>query len=712
MKRHKGRMATAAAFAIACFVPVLAEIIYVDGQGTCSTSGTACTENAECPVGQTCVNVGLDTATCGPQGTPCFTIQWAYDQIADASVPPLDEIRVLSGTYRECPLLASPPPNPPKPIILRSQAWVDSTDRTSTIVTGLGECDGSQGAGSELPVISIGGNGAIVEGFTIEDGGLSGVEAFGGVTITNNIIRDNRSTGEAGGIFLYSATCDYGDVTAAISDNLIDNNRADGDGGGASVLATASNADAGAAPPCDLTGDASITIDNNTITNNVANGAEGGGLRLFTFSGDNRMAQIVVTQNTITDNEMDSPGTTSDGYGGGLWSSTFGYGTERFEITDNLFLNNFSTGDGAGLSAWIDAFVDGNHSVVIDRNTVDSNIAVGNGGGIDAFMSTIDLQPGQSAAMTVGNNDVFLNEAQGIVGIGGGGGILATQFSTRTPGDRVSFDVVNNSVTSNTAFELGGGVGMFVAADGDASGGVPAGPADARVFVANNLIAGNTAGTGSGTTGTGGGVSALLQSFGEATAVADVTLDTIAGNMAEGEAGGIHVESNTGFEDSPANEGLARLVIDSSIVADNDGDAVGGPEPGIPGIELPGGTGNLEIISRDNVYFGNAAGIFDPELLAAVTQTGDRTTVDPMLDPSYVSSLCERVGHPRPNQLPDVNGDGFVDGIDVLRIAVAFASNVGQPRYSAFADLDGDGMVDGVDLALAAAMRDFAMGCP
>jgi hypothetical protein len=343
--------------------------------------------------------------------------------------------------------------------------------------------------------------------------------------------------------------------------------------------------------------------------------------------------------------------------------------------------------------------------------------------------------------MTVSNNEVFFNTAQGIVGIGGGGGILATQFATRTTDDQLSFDVINNEVEQNNAFELGGGIGVFAAADADAGGtGVPAAPADARVFLANNLVAANTAGTGAGTDGTGGGVSVLLQAFGNASAVAEVTLDTIASNLADGESGGIHVESNTGFEDTPVNEGLAQLIIDSSIVADNEGFAVGGPQPGNPGFELPGGTGNLEIISRDNVYFGNHGGNqgfcddgttvclvdatctgigdgscnlpFDPELTAALTQTGDSTTIDPMLDTSFVSTLCDRVGHPRASALPDVSGDDFVDGIDVLRIAVAFMSDVGEARYNVFADIDGDGTIDGNDLALATAFGSFATGCP
>jgi hypothetical protein len=55
------------------------------------------------------------------------------------------------------------------------------------------------------------------------------------------------------------------------------------------------------------------------------------------------------------------------------------------------------------------------------------------------------------------------------------------------------------------------------------------------------------------------------------------------------------------------------------------------------------------------------------------------------------------------SSLPDVNGDLLVDGVDVLRIATAFASTAAQARYYAAADLDRDGDVDGDDLAYVAA---------
>ena len=60
--------------------------------------------------------------------------------------------------------------------------------------------------------------------------------------------------------------------------------------------------------------------------------------------------------------------------------------------------------------------------------------------------------------------------------------------------------------------------------------------------------------------------------------------------------------------------------------------------------------------------------------------------------------------------LPHVNGDGAIDGLDVLGIAVAFNSTSGGPRFSTAADRDLNGLVDGQDLAYVSAF--YAQSCP
>ncbi len=48
----------------------------------------------------------------------------------------------------------------------------------------------------------------------------------------------------------------------------------------------------------------------------------------------------------------------------------------------------------------------------------------------------------------------------------------------------------------------------------------------------------------------------------------------------------------------------------------------------------------------------------------------------------------------------DVDGSGRTDGIDLVRLALAFGSLVGEDRYNAATDINGDGIVDGFDLNL------------
>ena len=65
--------------------------------------------------------------------------------------------------------------------------------------------------------------GSRLEGFTVRNGRLSGIEGFGSVTITNNVVNNNTSI-EGGGIFTYSTACYWGDTTAFITDNTVTGN--------------------------------------------------------------------------------------------------------------------------------------------------------------------------------------------------------------------------------------------------------------------------------------------------------------------------------------------------------------------------------------------------------------------------------------------------------------------------------------------------------
>ena len=48
----------------------------------------------------------------------------------------------------------------------------------------------------------------------------------------------------------------------------------------------------------------------------------------------------------------------------------------------------------------------------------------------------------------------------------------------------------------------------------------------------------------------------------------------------------------------------------------------------------------------------------------------------------------------------DVDGDGRVDGADLIQMALAFGARSGTRRYDPASDLNGDGVVDGSDLAI------------
>ena len=51
---------------------------------------------------------------------------------------------------------------------------------------------------------------------------------------------------------------------------------------------------------------------------------------------------------------------------------------------------------------------------------------------------------------------------------------------------------------------------------------------------------------------------------------------------------------------------------------------------------------------------------------------------------------------------PDINGDGIVDIVDIVIVALAFGSEPGDPNWNPIADLNGDGIVDIVDIVLVA----------
>jgi len=686
--------------------------------------------------------IWVDDNTCpapgdGSVGNPYCSIQDAYD----AGAAPGDTIRVKPGTYREC--VEAFGLTEDKPVDLVADDWLVNGNNTTTII------DGSLVSCSPISLVNVFGSDSRLEGFTIQNAsGTGAVFAGGNVTITNNVIKDNVST-FGGGIYFYSAVCSYGNTTGNIVDNNITGNSAQfngvegGDAGGIYVLAVGRVQNL--VPPvgdplrCDLTGNSTVNITGNLIDNNDADGVFGAGLVAFTNTTPTQSATVTVSQNTITDNFFVNK---TFGYGGGAWFTTYGYGTENIVVDNNTFASNVATADGGGLSAWIQTLEEAKHTIDVLDNSITGNTAVGNGGGVDAFVFVDDLFNSQLVDMNVSDNSVTGNTAAG--DFGGGGGILASLFSERTRRENMlamDFTVRGNRVTQNTARNSGGGISVLVSADADPDldGGLVL-DASARVDVESNRITGNfgQAGAGSLFSSVGGGMFIFSQAVGPATATTHVVLNTIAGNLADAGAGGIEIEEFSDRQVGGVDDGLNEIFVNSTIIANNDGFGAGGPPAGFAGV-LQNGDG-LRNLSFD-VEFSDIAGNPDGAVEGSLPPPGALgfITADPMLDATAVPMECSptidggdpafdfdlepvprgdaiNMGHTggtatAQKSLADINGDGTVDGEDVLDLSTAFGTtSATQPRYLAGADFDGDANVDGDDLALLGA--DFGEECP
>lgn len=671
----------------------------------------------------------------GTQNDPFCSIQQGYDAAGDGDI-----VVVLAGTYQECVVAAD----------LISQKGVtivaDAFDPQDPEVTAaLTTIDGTGLCTFPDATVNIGGTGSRLEGFRITGGEASGVFGVGTVTITNNLIEGNTST-LGGGIYIYPGSCVYGNTTIDITDNIIRNNSVafdagaaySGDGGGVYVFARGETADGAC-----LEGNPTITVDGNAIDGNSAEFL-GGGMVLFALSdGIGNSVSSTITNNLITGNQAGDPGNTY-GDGGGLWGTTYGFGTETVLVDGNTVTDNAATLSGGGLSFRVDSLEDADHSVTISNNDVINNDAGGDGGGMQVWMRAVDLNPVSSLNLDVGPNTVTGNTAVG--DNGGGGGVFAIFESVRSDVPATSFLVHDNTITGNASDNVGGGLGLWSSADAenfDTTDGQII-TATARIDVLSNLIADNVAGT-QAIVGFGGGTFLYLQSFGgeaagsPSVATASLRFNTIADNVNEGGAGGVEIENNTGLDFGPAPvEGLAVVEIDNSIVSNNiDGSGlgfgIGGPPPNTAGLlQSVSSTFNLDAsVTYSDVFGHDTNGNFQSSY--PINPGTGTIEEDPLLDASFVPLECsptidaadpftadvDASAEPAPNRglpnmghtggtadaqtsLPDVNGDGVVDGIDVVRLAAAFGSSFGQARYDAAADMDGNDSIDGTDLAFVA----------
>ena len=672
----------------------------------------------------------VDTAnsSCDDQGPgtaqlPFCSIQAGYDTTADG-----DELRVMPGTYVECLYLYDW--GTQKGVSVVADAYVNSGDNDSTIIDGTGLNCVVPDTTNPASVVNMGGFGGKLEGFTVTGASLSGIWGVGPVIITNNVVTGNGSTSEGGGIFLYASPCYYGDVVAEVSNNEITGNTAAAGGGGISVVSGQLDTTG-----CSDTGNATVTIDGNVITGNTADGS-GGGILAATFTVVNtNSAEIVITSNTISGNGASSD--ESIGWGGGIFGYTFGYGTESIEVRSNTIAGNTTLDSGGGASMWIDPLANDSsidHEIVVADNTVTGNQGGLGGGGLDILVRAVDFRTNQRADMHVYGNAITGNTLTGDLPIQtfGGGGILVYNVSENSNSPRIGLLLEDNDISNNAAFVFGGGVS--VASQAFADPGSVGTNVNAGIELRNNAITRNNASTDvQGWDGTGGGVFILLETEGDALSQVDMTLNTIADNTIDtiNEVGGIHAESWI-RTDTAQNEGAAAMTLNSSIVAGNDGVGFGGPSTGLPGYITPEGGDNFVVTMTYTDLHGNEAGdldswvptvgagnIFEDPLLTPVTYIPQpcSPTID-SADPSFDASLepqpngeVANMGHTGGTSAAavglaaiDINGDGHVDGIDILRIATSFASSLGQNHYSAAADLNRDDVVDGDDLAFVSSL--------
>lgn len=689
---------------------------------------------------------GSDLTGDGTPGNPYQTIAFAYEQAAD-----LDTLIVAAGTYNECVFLSGLENEPfeQRSIHVRAEAFDagDPSSRALTVIDGTGQCS------SPFSTVNIGGAVSSIEGFTITGGAASGIFSIGGVTITNNVIAGNLSS-SGGGIYAYPKACYYGSTTTTITNNTIEGNDVtsiagydfSGRGGGVFVRARPEAFRAGDpifGSGC-VGGSPSVNVQDNEIQNNTTE-FDGAGVFVFTNTIRPLSSQVTVTQNLITNNTAGVAGgaNPTTGYGGGIYATTYGYSSEQISIVDNQVLLNTATGYGGGIWAGISSAIYADHNVIVDENTVTENTA-GLGGGMELSMRLFDLGATETATLVATDNTVSGNVATTSDLLGGAGGMSLGMFSQRTISPNVGFTVAENTIRSNSADVDGAGVEIRVISDAENvfdPQDTAIRPAFATLDFTNNLLALNTSSNTQGD-GVGGAAFVFTQAFGEAVSTANLELNTFADNSSQIGAGGIEVESFTGFDSQFFEEGLGVVDLGSSIVSDNVGFGIGGPMPGDAGLLTPGSDGgdtaNITVEVEYSDFFANSSGNYETWVVDRTGQNGN-ISVDPLLDTvTYVPAACSptidaanptldfsleadpdggraNMGHTGGTaaaaaSLADPSGDAAVDGVDVLRLAVAWGSSFGNPRWDPLADLDGSGAVDGLDLALLAA--GFGESCP
>jgi hypothetical protein len=318
--------------------------------------------------------------------------------------------------------------------------------------------------------------------------------------------------------------------------------------------------------------------------------------------------------------------------------------------------------------------------MLLENNTVGGNSATDNSGGLDLFVSAANLPVGTNLNFSANRNIVRSNTAAS----SGGGGAVLMYLDDTLPAvtTQVTVELENNLLVQNSTDGFGGGLDLFVVASSDTVGTV------------------------------------------------DLGFNTIAGNDAATGAGGVSI--STGTSADATETGTAAFRIENSIITGNNGFGIA--------LFSDESEGVLDLDGIEyNIVYGNPPDDYDTAVsnLADIANSTN-LTADPLLDTNWIPDVCSPAIdgadpaqgfalEPEPNGnranlgylggtaqattiLPDTNGDGAIDGLDILELATAFASGVGEPRYSVSADIDLNGTVEGPDLAQVGAQ--FGKVCP
>lgn len=673
---------------------------------------------------------GSDITGSGSSASPFRTIQRAIDETVGG-----DTVRVRPGTYNECvtAFFVDGGGNPiPSNISILADDYETAQRNTTTIIDGTGVCDPLTTPG---PVVTVGDD-TLLRGFTVRGGGNSGIEAYGHVTISRNVIQGNVGS-NGGGIFLYTGFyVSTLNSTATIDNNRIADNTASDRGGGLFVFGVGSDGF-----PSD------VVVTQNTISGNqvgvTGSVSYGGGLGVLTYAvypGDE--SSVVISRNVIDGNSSFATSGGYASYGGGAFVTTYGFGVETIDVNDsNQIRNNDADGYGGGVAAWGFGAPDADHLVTVEANSVSANAASLGGGGVYLLTYAADLTPTTRTDVLAQDNEItgnLTNGPLGASGVTGGGGLYGEIYNIRTNSPDVVVGAERNILSGNSSASFGGGASLLsIAFSEDPFTGGAILEATSKHRFANNLVVDNGAIDPISFLGEGGGVYALAYAFGLATAEIETTFNTVAQNQVDpGGAGGVALDALTDF-DVANNLGTATVSGKNSILAFNEQLGYGGQA--LPGFD------NVTVDLRYNDVFGHIAGNYGPFTGDLTGQFGN-ISVDPELSATYVPPLCSPTidaadplagsfdpsgmleDEPQPNgrranmghlgltaaavrTLPDITGDGLVDGVDVLRIATSFGSlSSNAARFIAAADRDGDGQITGDDLSYVAAF--FGTSCP